>query len=296
VSQPIHADPNASPEPDPLLAFFSEQSEASGSLNGDGTASPEKRAEFAQPVESVQSVDSVQAVEPRDQATEDLRHRVDRAERLVDRSLIEIATLKSDLATLVGAVEDIKKRQSRRDAPPPPPAQTVKRVSPWRAALAAVVLLTFATLAWGLAAMVSEERPEPPPIESESKPVAVPDPVVEAAPRPVDIQNAATASATPPAQIARPRDVAARGDPSRRPASRATTGYVGTLTVDASPAGEVFVNRLSAGRTPLRLEKLRAGSHLIWIEREGYRRWTRVVAVAANRISRVSATLDPISR
>jgi hypothetical protein len=46
----------------------------------------------------------------------------------------------------------------------------------------------------------------------------------------------------------------------------------------------------------MRLEDLRAGSHLIWIEREGYRRWTRVVAVAADRISRVSVSLEPLSR
>jgi hypothetical protein len=67
------------------------------------------------------------------------------------------------------------------------------------------------------------------------------------------------------------------------------------LTIDASPGGEVFVDRRSVGHTPVRLEKLRAGSHLIWIEREGYRRWTRVVAVTADRISRVTADLDPIS-
>jgi hypothetical protein len=72
--------------------------------------------------------------------------------------------------------------------------------------------------------------------------------------------------------------------------------YVGTLTIDAEPAGDVFVNRKRVGRTPMRLEDLRAGSHLIWIEREGYRRWTRVVAVAADRISRVSVSLEPLSR
>jgi hypothetical protein len=289
VSQPVHADPNASPEPDPLLAFFAEPSETSSSSKGHTAASPEKPAEFAQPTPPVEPV---KAVAPPQQVPEDLRLRVDRAERLVERSLIEITTLKSDLATLVGAVDDIKKRQSRPTVAPPQPG---KRMSPWRAALAAVVLLTFATLAWGLVTVVSEDRAEPPPIESESEPAVVPAPVVEAAPPPAAMQNAAIVSVTP-AAIARPRDVVARGDPPPRAASRPAAGYVGTLTIDASPGGEVFVNRQSAGRTPLRLEKLRAGSHLIWIEREGYRRWTRVVAVAANRISRVSATLDPISR
>ena len=71
---------------------------------------------------------------------------------------------------------------------------------------------------------------------------------------------------------------------------------MGTLTIDATPAGEVFINRQAAGRTPLRAENLRAGSHLIWIEREGYRRWTRVVAVPADRVTRVQADLDPLDR
>jgi hypothetical protein len=147
VSQPIRADQNASPEPDPLLAFFAEQSGASGSLKGDRAVSPEKPAGFAQRVERVE------AGEPGPQVTDDLRLRIDRAERLVERSIIEITTLKSDLATLVSAVEDIKKRQSRRDAPPAPPAQPAKRISPWRAALAVIAL--GAAAAWGLLSSTS---------------------------------------------------------------------------------------------------------------------------------------------
>jgi hypothetical protein len=71
---------------------------------------------------------------------------------------------------------------------------------------------------------------------------------------------------------------------------------MGTLSIDAAPAGNVFINRQPAGRTPLRAENLRAGSHLIWIERDGYRRWTRVVAVAADRVTRVTADLDQLTR
>ena len=294
MSQPIHADQDGSPEPDPLLAFFAEQQEAPGSSDSDGAASGKNPAEFAPPVEPVESVEPAEPVET--PVEEELRLRIDRAERLAERSLIEITALKSDLATLVNAVQDIKQQQGPRDVPPSRPAESAKRMSPWRAALAAVVLLTGATFAWGLATIVSDEGPEPLAIESESEPAGVPASGVKAAPPTVQTHEAAADVATPPAKIARPRDVAARGDPLPRPAARAATGYVGALTIEATPAGEVFMNRRSAGRTPLRLEKLRAGSHLIWIEREGYRRWTRVVAVAANRISRVSATLDPISR
>jgi hypothetical protein len=56
----------------------------------------------------------------------------------------------------------------------------------------------------------------------------------------------------------------------------------------------VFLDRQKAGITPLRLTNLRAGSHLIWIERDGYRRFTRVVQVPSDRVTRLSAELEPI--
>ena len=46
------------------------------------------------------------------------------------------------------------------------------------------------------------------------------------------------------------------------------------------------------GKTPVRVSGLRAGSHLVWIEREGYRLWTRVVAVPADNVTRVSVALE----
>jgi len=50
------------------------------------------------------------------------------------------------------------------------------------------------------------------------------------------------------------------------------------------------------GKTPVRAEKLKAGSHLVWIERDGYHRFTRVVLVPADRVSRLFADLEPASR
>jgi len=75
---------------------------------------------------------------------------------------------------------------------------------------------------------------------------------------------------------------------------QAPVDYVGTLSIDATPGGEVFIDRRPAGQTPLRVQNLKAGSHLVWIEREGYRRFTRVVQVPADRVSRVWADLEPI--
>ena len=73
------------------------------------------------------------------------------------------------------------------------------------------------------------------------------------------------------------------------------TNYVGTISIDGEPAGEVFIDRRSAGRTPLRVENLKAGSHLIWIESDGYRRFTRVVLVPSGRVTRLWADLEPLS-
>ena len=277
MSQPIRADETESPESDPLLAFFAEHAKVTAPGAANATAPRENPAKFSQPHQTVEPVDATDA----GAATHvDLRQRLDRAERLVERSLLEVTALKSELATLVSAVEDIKKRQSRSHAPIPTLARPGKRLSGMLATLAAVTLLTFALLGWGLMAIVSTDLPELGPIESQAaEPAAVPAPAGQT------VQPAVTV-----------RDVAPPDDAPPRLASRTPTSYVGTLTVDANPDGEVFLNRESVGRTPLRLEKLRAGDHLIWIERDGYRRWTRVVAVAANRIARVSAVLDPLSR
>ena len=276
MSQPIRADETESPESDPLLAFFAEQAKATAPRTSNAT-SHENPAKFGQPV---QPVEPVEATDASAAIHFDLRQRLDRAERLVERSMIEVTALKSELATLVSAIEDIKKRQSRGHAPLPSLARPSKRVSGMLATLAAITLLTFALLGWGLMAIVSTDLPELGPIESEAaEPAAISAPAVET------VQPAVTL-----------RDVVTNDDAPPRLASRTPTSYFGTLTVDASPDGEVFVNRESVGSTPLRLEKLRAGDHLIWIERDGYRRWTRVVAVAANRIARVSAVLDPLSR
>jgi hypothetical protein len=203
------------------------------------------------------------------------------------------AQMKSDLATLVSAIEDIKRQQGRPPSPLAPGSEkAAARVS---AAAAAITILMLGFAAWGALTLASYEQPETPPVPTALTGPAVDTPVTAAAVAPsppVATQNAAVVETAPvPVRAAAPRPAAVV--PSE---PRAATQYIGTLTIDAEPAGEVFINRKSVGRTPVRLEGLRAGSHLVWIERDGYRRWTRVVAVAANRISRVSAELDPITR
>jgi hypothetical protein len=292
MSQPSHTEQDPSTNRGSLLDFFSEDAPVAGPVVLGEAASPEEPAQSAPAVEPVERGEPVQ---PRDEVIADLRHRLECAERLLDRSVNEVVTLKSDLATLVAMVEDIRKRPSRRTAP----IQLLPRRSAAgvRAMTAAVVLAVLATGAWGLMTFAPDEVSEAPAAESEpAKPVSVALPIVSVALPIVDsgppspTQKAASVSAA----ASRP----APAPPTRPPARAAPrpVGYVGTLTIDATPAGDVLLNRQRVGRTPVRLEKLRAGSHLIWIERDGYRRWTRVVTVTADRISRVTADLDPIPR
>ena len=95
--QPSATEGHPSFESDPLLDFFSEQASAPQPAVPTGAAFPEKPQQSAQPVEPVERVEPVA---PRDDVTADLLQRLERTERLLDRSAMEIAALKSDLATL----------------------------------------------------------------------------------------------------------------------------------------------------------------------------------------------------
>jgi hypothetical protein len=72
-----------------------------------------------------------------------------------------------------------------------------------------------------------------------------------------------------------------------------TVQYVGALTVDSEPTGSVvFVDGQQIGETPVELAGLRAGSHVVRIERDGYDRWTTAVLVVADKETSVSAKLQ----
>jgi hypothetical protein len=71
--------------------------------------------------------------------------------------------------------------------------------------------------------------------------------------------------------------------------------FMGDLGVQSVPTGAaVFINQRRVGETPLQLTRLRAGSHVIRIEYEGYQRWTAAVLVSADKETRVSAELQPV--
>jgi chromosome segregation ATPase len=91
----------------------------------------------------------------------------------------------------------------------------------------------------------------------------------------------------------RPAPVAPATVVAQAIASKQPVPYVGALTVDSDPAGSaVFVDREFVGETPLELTKLRVGSHVVRIERDGHDRWTTAVLVAADKHTRVSARLQ----
>jgi hypothetical protein len=222
-----------------------------------------------------------------------LDDRLDEVERTIDSTRNELAQIRSEIATLVGSIEDIKKRSTRRPVADPPLRQS--RTS-WLHVLSAtvgVVLgIAIGVLVWKQlggakpvpvgAASHGPEPPAAPPVDTnltEPAPALAPEPAAPADNPPATPQRDRQSAITPP-PIARAEPVA----------------YVGTLSIDAAPSGEVFLNREDAGRTPLRLDKLRAGSHLVWIEREGYQRWTRVVQVRADSITHLSAELEPLGR
>ena len=71
--------------------------------------------------------------------------------------------------------------------------------------------------------------------------------------------------------------------------------FVGVLAVESVPAGAaVFIDQQYVGDTPLDLTRIRAGSHAIRMEREGYTRWTASVVVASGKRTRLSTTLQPV--
>ena len=261
---------NQSAEPDPLWDFAEEVV--------DPPAEPQNSAHS-----------SAIAVTPDPDLVAALGNRVGETERAAQQLQQTIDALHARVETLVSSVADLNKRLDRQRNMMLVQAITRSPSPEWRRVLA-VGAASVAAIAFVLLAFV----------QMRAGPSPAPAPIVHANESPqVTAVEAASAPATPtfeeivpaPVDRTKPQQLV-RANVVVPPVKRIE--YVGTLSVDSEPAGTVLVNRRNAGRTPLKLENLRAGSHLIWIEREGYQRWTRVVEVPANRISRVSASLEPV--
>jgi hypothetical protein len=106
-------------------------------------------------------------------------------------------------------------------------------------------------------------------------------------------------SAAHPAQsltveLARQHVAVDRVPPGPAPSTPGTVGrFVGALVVDSRPPGaSVFVDGKPAGKTPIEVSSVDAGSHALRIELDGYQRWTSAVRVVAGERNRVTASLE----
>jgi hypothetical protein len=68
--------------------------------------------------------------------------------------------------------------------------------------------------------------------------------------------------------------------------------YVGSLEVTSDPSGAVvLMDGRVVGTTPLRLNGVRAGSHALTLDLDGYQRWSTAVSVVSGRENRISPKL-----
>ena len=99
----------------------------------------------------------------------------------------------------------------------------------------------------------------------------------------------------PVANSSRPAGSTRAAATTTKDATAAEAQFVGDLEVSSEPPGAaVYLDTKPVGQTPLSLRKIRAGSHVLWVVRDGFARWTRGVQVSANNRTRVSAALEPI--
>ena len=202
-----------------------------------------------------------------------LRSRAEAAEQSLRETKEEVAALKRQMANLVAVREELLQAipaQTRASTPPSKPARAPTPTQWGPLAAAAMLILVVA----GMTGWRWSNTPAPEVVAAQ--------PVVEAAepaPLPENTSPLTPVAATSPLPA---RGASARSrEPEETPLH---TRYVGTLSVDAVPSGgEVFINRKSVGLYPARITGLRAGSHLVWIERNGYRLFTRVVTVPADK-------------
>jgi hypothetical protein len=190
----------------------------------------------------------------------------------LERLTSEVASLKRELATLTSAIRELQYQQAGQRMTLP--AKSIEHTRPSMTPAAIVVLIAAGLLSWQVIATPSADR------------------LKTQASRPAPIAGATDRQArlTLPTEIA----AATSTEPPMTPLVNPTI-YKGTLTVRADrPGARVFVNRKDVGTAPVRVGNLRAGAHLVWVESDGYRRWTRVVTVPAETVTRVAADLEPI--
>ena len=152
----------------------------------------------------------------------------------------------------------------------------------YAAAAGAFALLVIAALTISPGDSLRRDVPSVPAIARLEAP-ALPTAPIEVAPASVGVRPTARALAAADGVAAATGQIAGERHPT----------YIGTLAVLSEPAGAaVFVNREYVGATPLNIPRVRAGSHVVWVEGDGYRRWTDSVLVPADKVTRVNVNLE----
>jgi len=112
-------------------------------------------------------------------------------------------------------------------------------------------------------------------------PVTRPESVIAARPEPAA-----------PAPVERRPPPAAQRPPAPQPVPQAAAApAVGYLTVDATPFGTVYIDRLEIGDTPLARHTLSPGRHIVEVRREGYRTAVDTVMITAGNVTVVRKAL-----
>ena len=94
-------------------------------------------------------------------------------------------------------------------------------------------------------------------------------------------------SAERPSTVTFSLDRASRAQPASR------KGSFGSLAVDSLPAGaRVFVDGRLVGTTPIANARVAAGSHVVRVDRTGFRPWTSPIQIVTDQRLRVTASLE----
>jgi hypothetical protein len=84
-------------------------------------------------------------------------------------------------------------------------------------------------------------------------------------------------------------------NPTLIPISQPPSGY-GSIQVSSSPTGaEAYLDNVFKGYTPLTMQNVVAGSHVVTLKLGGYTDWQTTTQVTSGQITQLSATLTPVA-
>jgi hypothetical protein len=110
----------------------------------------------------------------------------------------------------------------------------------------------------------------------------------------VEVSRSGYAPAERQVSLTRARPTAAISVSLKRAgASAPAAGPSGSLAVDSLPPGaRVFLDGRLVGTTPVVVDRITPGSHVVRLERTGYRRWSTSVDIVAGARSKLTGALE----